>query len=160
MPLSEEEQRLLDQLEQALTADDPKFASALRGKSLRLRARRHAIIAGCAFGLGVVLLMTGVIAKFTPISIVGFVVMLASAYFGLSAWRKSNQPEPLRVVGSERAAHPSNHRLRGGKPGRQPGRQHGQHQTGRQFGRQRGRSHGDFMSRMEERWRRRRESGF
>ena len=32
MPLSEREQRLLDQIERALQAENPKLASALRGR--------------------------------------------------------------------------------------------------------------------------------
>ena len=39
MPLSEHEQRLLDQIEQALYADDPKFAATVR--SARSRSRSH-----------------------------------------------------------------------------------------------------------------------
>lgn len=38
MPLSEHEQRMLDQIESALYAEDPKFASNVRGG--RMRARR------------------------------------------------------------------------------------------------------------------------
>ena len=43
MPLSEEELRLLEQMERALVEEDPKFASTLRGTSLRRSARRRAI---------------------------------------------------------------------------------------------------------------------
>ena len=46
MPLSEEEQRLLEQMEEALAAEDPKFVSALRGSSTRSRHKRLAIL-GC-----------------------------------------------------------------------------------------------------------------
>ena len=35
MPLSEEELRLLEQMERALVEEDPKFASTLRGTTLR-----------------------------------------------------------------------------------------------------------------------------
>ena len=49
MPLSEEELRLLEQMERALVEEDPKFASTLRGTSLRSVARRRAIIAGVVF---------------------------------------------------------------------------------------------------------------
>ena len=42
MPLSEHEQRLLEQMERALYAEDPKFATALRGSDLRGRYRRRA----------------------------------------------------------------------------------------------------------------------
>ena len=40
MPLSEEEQRLLEQMEEALAAEDPKFASALRGAASRQHHKR------------------------------------------------------------------------------------------------------------------------
>lgn len=36
MPLSEHEQRLLDQIERELYAEDPKFASTVRGARFRL----------------------------------------------------------------------------------------------------------------------------
>lgn len=141
MPLSEEEQRLLAELEQALADEDPKFASTLRGSSMRSRQRRLAIAAGGGFAFGIILLMAGVIIPLTAVSIVGFVVMLASAYVGLMAWRKSNQPEPLRLVGSDAQRQPGNKR---------PAKTN----------RQRPSSSAPFMARMEERWRRRRESGF
>ncbi len=35
MPLSDHEQRMLDQIESALYAEDPKFASSVRGGGLR-----------------------------------------------------------------------------------------------------------------------------
>ncbi len=59
MPLSEHEQRLLDQIEQALYAEDPKFASAVRSARTRSRGRRSLIfgIAGVAAGLGLVLVL-------------------------------------------------------------------------------------------------------
>ena len=40
MPLSEEELRLLEQMERALIEEDQKFASTLRGTTLRNAARR------------------------------------------------------------------------------------------------------------------------
>ena len=43
MPLSEEELRLLEQMERALVADDPKLASTMRGTTLRASARRRAL---------------------------------------------------------------------------------------------------------------------
>ena len=60
MPLSEEELRLLEQMERALVEEDPKFASTLRGTSLRRSARRRAIAAGVVFVLGIGMLMGGV----------------------------------------------------------------------------------------------------
>ena len=39
MPLSEHEQHLLEQMEQALYAEDPKFASQMQGSAARARLR-------------------------------------------------------------------------------------------------------------------------
>ena len=39
MPLSDHEQRMLDQIESALYAEDPKFASSVRGGGLRAPRR-------------------------------------------------------------------------------------------------------------------------
>ncbi|MGZ6793086.1 MAG: DUF3040 domain-containing protein, partial [Mycobacteriales bacterium] len=41
MPLSEHEQRLLDQIERALYAEDPKFATTVRSTDLRTHMRRR-----------------------------------------------------------------------------------------------------------------------
>ena len=154
MPLSEEELRLLEQMERALVEEDPKFASALRGTTLRRHARRRAAIAGVVFLVGVVGLMSGAILEMAYLGIAGFVVMLVSAVVGLSAIRghgaataaPADAPASgLRVIDGGR--------LRGRRPGRPPGRQ-----AGRQP--RHGHTGGSFMDRMEARWRRRRENGF
>ncbi len=49
VPLSEEELKLLEQMERALVEEDPKFASTLRGTAFRHSARRRAIVAGFVF---------------------------------------------------------------------------------------------------------------
>lgn len=91
MPLSEEELRLLEQMERALVAEDPKLASTLRGAGLLRRARRQLILSGVAFVLGVALLMAGAVLRITAVGIAGFVVMLGSAYLGLEGWRGRTQ---------------------------------------------------------------------
>lgn len=87
MPLSEEELRLLEQMERALSEEDPKFASALRGTALRRAQRRRAILDGVLLAGGVALLMTGAVTEIWALGILGFVVMLFSASSGLSALR-------------------------------------------------------------------------
>ena len=87
MPLSEEELRLLEQMERALVEEDPKFASTLRGTTLRQSARRKAILAGVVFVGGIVVLMTGVIAEQPVVGILGFLIMLVSATVGLTVLR-------------------------------------------------------------------------
>jgi len=87
LPLSEEELRLLEQMERALSAEDPKFASALQGSSLRRAQRRRAIVAGVVLVGGVALLMTGVVCGLPIVGILGFLVMLGATSVGLSAIR-------------------------------------------------------------------------
>ncbi len=60
MPLSEHEQRLLEQIERALYAEDPKFASTVRGGRLRKPTRRRRLQGVALFVLGLVLLVVGV----------------------------------------------------------------------------------------------------
>ena len=146
MPLSEEELRLLEQMERALVEEDPKFASTLRGTSLRRSARRRAMLAGVVFVVGIGILMTGAITKVPVIGIAGFVVMLGSATVALTALR-GQQAASADPRGA--AAHPSRGFtvIDGGRAGRvrRP--------------RQSRQSSGSFMERMEDRWRRRREQG-
>ena len=151
MPLSEEELRLLEQMERALVEEDPKFASTLRGTSLRRSARRRAILAGVVFLVGVTILMTGAITQMPLIGIAGFVVMLGSATVALTAIR--GQQAASAPADPRTAMHPSRGFtvIDGGRPATRPRRQR---RTSAGHG-----SSGSFMERMEERWRRRREQG-
>ena len=144
MPLSEEELRLLEQMERALVADDPKLASTMRGASIRRHARRRAYVAGGAFLVGVIVLMTGAVMSMTVVGIIGFVVMLGSAYVALSSWRGQSGPEPAATVVDADSPFTL---IEGGRKSKRSGRSHGRSAQ----------QHGSFMERMEERWRRRRE---
>ena len=138
MPLSEHEQRLLEQMERALYAEDPKFASSLRGRDPRSNFRRRVLLAGTAFIVGVVLLMLGLVTQLIVVSIGGFVLMLASAFFAVTSYRAVTAAAQLGVVDPSGVRRPA--ATSGG---------------GR---RQRGSSGGPgFMARMEERWNRRRD---
>jgi hypothetical protein len=128
VPLSDHEQRLLEQMEQALYAEDPKFASALRGSDLRNHYRRRAVKAVIGFILGVVLLMAGAVFKAPPVSVIGFVIMLTAALFGLSSWKRTPRAGELRTTSGPSG--PS---------------------------RQKAKPKSSMMERIEERWRRRRE---
>ena len=92
MPLSEHEQRLLDQIERALYAEDPKFASTVRGARMRRPSRRRRLQGIALFVLGVALLVLGVILPLKPggvpvVSLLGFLVMFFGALLTLSAMR-------------------------------------------------------------------------
>ena len=88
MPLSEEEARLLHQLEQSLAAEDPDFASTLRGSKFLAHNRRVAILAVLGFLGGIALLFGGAVSAMTWLGVLGFVVMLGSAYVFVTAWRR------------------------------------------------------------------------
>ena len=89
MPLSEHEQRLLEQMERALYAEDPKFATALEGTGLRARTRRTVYLAAAGFVVGVALLMGGMVTKLWWVGVVGFVVMLGCAVLAITGWRRA-----------------------------------------------------------------------
>jgi uncharacterized membrane protein len=98
MPLSEHEQRLLDQIERALYAEDPKFASSVRGARLRRPSRRRRLQGIALFVLGVALLVLGVILPLKPggvpvVSLLGFLVMFFGALLTLSAMRRGGEAE-------------------------------------------------------------------
>jgi hypothetical protein len=81
MPLSEHEQRMLDEIERALYQDDPKFATSVNVTRMR---RRRPILAALAFVLGLVMLVVGVIATQSilalgvVVSVLGFLVMVGA----------------------------------------------------------------------------------
>lgn len=87
VPLSEEEARLLHQLEQSLAAEDPDLASTLRGSKQRARNRKVAALAVLGFVAGIGILFAGAVATLTYVGVLGFVAMLVSAYFFVTAWR-------------------------------------------------------------------------
>ena len=92
MPLSEHEQRLLDQIERALYAEDPKFVSTVRGGRLRKPTRRRRLQGVAVFALGLVLLVVGVAVRalwiadnFPVLSVIGFLVMLTGAVMAVTS---------------------------------------------------------------------------
>jgi len=92
VPLSEHEQRMLEQMERALYAEDPKFATALEGSGLRTYTRRRVYQAVAGFLVGIALLMAGMVAQQVWLSVVGFLVMLGCAVLAVTGWRKAPKP--------------------------------------------------------------------
>ena len=86
MPLSEHEQRLLEQMERALMAEDPKFATSLRnGSSGADRRRIVGGVIGALIGMG--LLLAGVSASLPPLGVLGFILMLAAVFLVITGMR-------------------------------------------------------------------------
>jgi hypothetical protein len=133
VPLSEHEQRLLDQIERALYQEDPKFASSVRSTDLRSHMKRRLRRAAVVLVLGIVLLLGGLVSNMPAIGIGGFVVMVGALALALSSWKRLGTANPgLRVVGSE------------GRPAK-----------GRKSARSTSSSGGGIMHRLEERWKKR-----
>ncbi|MDF1487916.1 DUF3040 domain-containing protein [Tessaracoccus sp. HF-7] len=87
MALSEQERKLLEQLEASLIADDPKLAETLRGTGHVRIHRKRATVAGLGFVVGLLVLVLGV--QIHPaVSILGFIIMLASAIVGINSWQR------------------------------------------------------------------------
>ena len=146
MPLSEHEQRQLEQIEQSLYTDYPKLAQSVRAQDPRVHYKRRVVEAAIGFVIGVGLLLAGVISKIIFVGVGGFLVMLACAMWALTSWRhmggivSGKGLGVARPQGSGRSAH-----------GRRPAakaRRSGRSKSGL-----------SFMERVEERWRRRKEGG-
>lgn len=129
MPLSDHEQRMLDEIESALYAEDPKFASSVRGGTLRAPSTRRRIQGTALFVIGLAMLVSGVafkatmVAGFPVLSVLGFLVMFGGVVFAITGPRISKSAERSASAG---------------------GRQRRPKASG-----------GSFTSRMEERFRRR-----
>ncbi|MCW2937282.1 MAG: hypothetical protein JWN00_267 [Actinomycetia bacterium] len=102
MPLSDHEQRLLDQIERALYAEDPKFAHAVRSTDPQVHYKRRIVKAALGFVLGVCALMAGLVVNAGPttvaISVAGFLLMVVCCVWALSSWKRMTgvgaEPEP------------------------------------------------------------------
>jgi hypothetical protein len=139
MPLSEYEQRVLEQMERQLTSDDPRLANTLTQRGRRPVGRIVIAIAGAAIGL--LLLVLGAAGDgLVWLGVVGFVVMFAAVAFAFADPRRSSGPQGV-VRGDGSVSRGPSSTARGGAKKKSSG--------------QRG-----FMARFEERWERRRgESG-
>jgi len=140
MPLSEHEQRLLDQIERAFYEEDPKFASAVRSTDLRTHMRRRLRRAGAVFVIGFVTMLFGIAN--VAVGITGFVIMLGALVLALAAWKR---------LGS----------TAGDLPGRTPRPKKGatlravDGQAQRSARAKKPKSSGSRLERLEERWKRR-----
>ncbi|MER7928142.1 MULTISPECIES: DUF3040 domain-containing protein [unclassified Streptomyces] len=103
MPLSEHEQRMLEQMERALYAEDPKFATALEGSGLRTYTRRRVYQAVAGFLVGIALLIAGMVTLQIWVSVVGFLVMLGCAVLAVTGWRKAPKPGEQPAAGAAHA---------------------------------------------------------
>jgi hypothetical protein len=139
VPLSEHERRQLEQIEQALRDEDPRFADAVHAGDPRMHYRRWLIAAAFGFLIGVGLLLAGVVIKVILVSVAGFVVMFGCSMWALSSYRRltgnATRRVPARRQRSGKKQRAAKDRRAGTRAG--PG----------------------LMARLEERWRHRQQGG-
>ena len=133
--LPEDEQRQLQEIEQALCRDDPKFGRRMRARDPRMRYERKLLqaLAGVVIGLG--LLPAGAVTGRVYPEAAGVVIVLLSLAWAVVSWRRY---------------------LAGVRPARSGGGDHdreGHEAPAGQTWRAR------VMERMGERWRHRRDGG-
>lgn len=91
MPLSEYEQRMLEQMERQLRSDDPKFADTLGSR----RSAGSTVLLGALILIaGVGLLIAGVVTQMPWLGVLGFVAMFAGVWLAVSAPRRRT-PQPV-----------------------------------------------------------------
>jgi len=134
VPLSEHEQQLLEQMEQALYAEDPKFASHMKGDRSAAAARRRYIIGGVGTVAGLALVLVGVTVSNLWVGALGFALMVASVVYAVTPPRRRASIGAVKADGSVGQPPRARARGRSGRPARS----------------------GTFMQRLEERWERRR----
>ena len=147
MPLSEHEQHQLEQMEQALYAEDPKFASQMQGSAARARLRHRVLIgaAGVVGGLGLVFLT--VIQNVVWWGAIGFALMVGGVAYAITP---AKAPKVVLGAvaqdGTVRTQPPAG----GSGKGRQP-------KASRRSGKGPKSTKQTFLRRIEERWDRRRQ---
>ena len=103
MPLSEHEQRILEDIERRLQQEDPRFAQQVARTSLSTHVTRRIRVGAFAFAAGFVMLLLFVVSVW--IAIIGFGVMLASALVVYNQLRRMSG-EQVRAVTSGRGSLP------------------------------------------------------
>ena len=127
MPLSEYEQRVLEQMERQLASDDPRLANTLTQRGRRPVLRY--VLAGVGAAVGLLLLVLGAATDRPVLGVIGFVLMFAAVAYVFAAPR-SHKETPAGAA-------------------EQPA-------AGRTASRGRSANRRSFMTRLEERWERRR----
>ena len=133
MPLSEHEQRQLEQIEQALYREDPKFGRLVRSSDPRVHYKRKLVQASVGVLAGAGAIVAGVVThRLWYLAPAGAAVVVLSLVWAIVSWRRhAARVRPARTkVSQPRAVGTSQSR---------PGWR------------------GRLMERMEERWRRRQE---
>jgi hypothetical protein len=140
VPLSEHEQRQLEQIEQALYREDRRLVRLVRSSDPHVHYRRRVVEALVGLALGAAMVAVGIILPLIGLAAGGFVVLLLCGIWALNSWR---QMATVTLCGG-----PANGPV--GKRRSRRSRRGGRGQPAR----------GSMMERFDERWRRRQEGGF
>ena len=101
MPLSEQEQRLLDEMERSLYQNDADFVASVGGR--RGRINYTALVSGILVAvLGVAILVAGVVIRQPLIGVGGFAVMFAGVLLAVGSPRRHLPVAPPRAGGARR----------------------------------------------------------
>ncbi|HVT69554.1 MAG TPA: DUF3040 domain-containing protein [Trebonia sp.] len=136
MPLSEHEQRQLEQIEQALYREDRRLARLVRSSDPRVHYRRRVVGALVGVALGAALIAAGIVLTIIGLSVAGFVLILLCGIWALNGWRQMATVALGAAPGGRAAGRKSRRSRRGSSP------------------------RGSFAERIDERWRRRQEGDF
>ena len=134
MPLSEHEQRQLEQIEQALYREDRRLARLVRSSDPRVHYRRRVAEALVGLAIGAAMIAAGIILAIIGLAVAGFVVLLLCGIWALNSWRQ------MATVALGAAS--------GGPAGKR---------RSRRSRRAKSAPRGTFGERLDERWRRRQE---
>jgi len=88
VPLSEHEQRQLEQIEQALYREDPKFGRLVRSSDPRVHYKRKLVQALIGMLTGAGLVAAGVVTRHLYLEAAGAAVVLLSLVWALVTWRR------------------------------------------------------------------------
>jgi Flp pilus assembly protein TadB len=137
VPLSEHEQRQLEQIEQALYREDPKFGRVVRSSDPRVHYKRKLVQALVGVLIGAGALAAGVVTHRVYLEAAGAAVVVLSLLWAIVSWRRhAARVRPARAKVSQPKAVAAGP---GGTSADRPGWR------------------ARLMERMEERWRRRQE---
>jgi hypothetical protein len=149
VPLSEHEQRQLEQIEQALYREDRRLARLVRSSDPRVHYKRRVAEALFGLALGAAMIAAGIVLPVIGLSVAGFVVMLLCGIWALNSWRQMSTV----AIGGTAAGVPG----APGAPGAPRGRGGRRRRSRRGVPRGAAGPRGSFGERLDERWRRRQE---
>ena len=120
MPLSEHEQRLLEQIERALVDDDPKFASTVRTGDRRLKARRKLQLGIALVIVGMAVMVGGAVAQSFLIGGLGALVAFGGLALGVLNYKTATGAVEAGSTTAGSRGPAAGRSGRGGRVGRQP----------------------------------------